>query len=119
MHRLGEFPNFYLPIGRGFGAEIPVTKRRKPAGSVWMTGQFKPMTPALEKEIVRLLADMLVTAYKAEQQKRMEVATQPPLTSPSQSTEAPGTLGASQRTGRKPRRRRERERPGPSQSLDG
>jgi hypothetical protein len=61
-----DFPNFFLPLGRVFGAEIPVTKRGKPNGSVLMTGQFKRMTPELEHEIAGLLADMLVKDYLAQ-----------------------------------------------------
>lgn len=60
MYYSGDFPNFFLPVDRVFGFEIPVTRRGKPNGSMLVTGQLKRMTPQLREELVDLLADMLV-----------------------------------------------------------
>lgn len=73
MYLGAGFPNFFLPIGRVFGAEIPVTRRGRPNGSVLMTGQFKRMTPELREQIVDLLADARVVDLRAHPpEKRAE-----------------------------------------------
>ena len=60
MYLPGDFPNFFLPVGRVFGVEVPVTRYRKPSGSMLVTGQFKPMTRALRENLAEILADALV-----------------------------------------------------------
>jgi hypothetical protein len=65
MYLPGEFPNFFLPLGRVFGVEIPVTRHRKHAGSLLATWQLKPMTPELRRELADRLADALVADFLA------------------------------------------------------
>jgi hypothetical protein len=77
MHKPGEFPNFFLPNGRVCGVEIPVTRWRKPAGSVSAIWQFKPMTPKLQEELVDLLADLIVADLRAHPPSSHDEAPQP------------------------------------------
>ncbi len=69
MYSGDGFPNFFLPIGRVFGAEIPVTRRGKPNGTVLMAGQFKRMTPEVREELIDLLVDLLVADLRAHPPK--------------------------------------------------
>jgi hypothetical protein len=60
MYLPGDFPNFFLPVGRPFGVEVPVTRYGKSSGSMLVTGQLKPMTSALREDLADILADAFV-----------------------------------------------------------
>src|SRR2546427_6940682 len=90
MYYSGDFPNFFLPVDRVFGFEIPVTRRGEPNGSMLVTGQLKRMTPQLREELVDLFADMLV-ADVTRRESSPTPAT-PPAAPPSTASEPAPSL---------------------------
>ena len=116
MYYSGDFPNFFLPVDRVFGFEIPVTRRGKPNGSMLVTGQLKRMTPQLREELADLVADMLV-ADVTRQESSPTPAT-PPAAPPSTAS-PPGLSPQPPAAGSRPGPRRTRRFTGPSHDRRG
>ena len=116
MHYSGDFPNFFLPVDRVFGFELPVTRRGKPNGSMLVTGQLKRMTPQLREELVDLLADMLVAEFTSRGSSSMPAT--PPVAPPSTAS-PPGLSPQHPAAGSRRGPRRSRRSTGPSRDRPG